>query len=359
MRLRDFDFELPPGQIAQAPLPERDASRLMTLDRKAGVVGHRRFDELPELLRPGDLLVLNDARVTPARLLGRKARTGGQVELLVVRPVAPRPAGEALSEGAGAFEWICLGQASKGLKPGAELEMTAGLSATVQEALGGGEYRVRFQAEGDVSLAALLERAGRVPLPPYISREPTTEDAHRYQTVYARSPGSVAAPTAGLHFTPALLARLEKVGVSRASITLDVGPGTFLPVREEEVERHRMHPERFHVPEETARAVDETRARGGRVIAVGTTVVRALESAAEPASGRLRPGPGETTLFIRPGFTFRGVDALLTNFHLPRSTLLMLVCAFAGRAQVLAAYGEAVRGGYRFFSYGDAMLIGG
>jgi S-adenosylmethionine:tRNA ribosyltransferase-isomerase len=358
MRLSDFDFELPPAQIAQAPLPERDASRLMTLGRTSGAVGHHRFTALPDLLRAGDLLVVNDARVIPARLLGRKAKTGGQVELLVVHPAASQPTAAALGAPADALEWICLGQASKGLKPGAELAFEGGLSAQVLEPLGNGEYRVRFATAGGEPLAEALGRAGRLPLPPYIERAPTDDDDARYQTVYARASGSVAAPTAGLHFTDALFARLHDKGIDKVAVTLDVGPGTFLPVREDDVDRHKMHAERYTVPSETAAAIRAARASGRRVVAVGTTVVRTLEAATDPATGTLREGPGETAIFIRPGHTFRQVDALVTNFHLPRSTLLMLVSAFAGREHTLAAYREAVASGYRFFSYGDAMLIG-
>lgn len=355
MRIEDFDFELPPGQIAQAPLPARDGSRLMVVSRATGEAVDRRFSELPSLLRPGDLLVLNDARVIPARLLGRKAGTGGKVELLVVRPAAGL-ATSALSGGADASEWICLGQASKGLKAGTRVELEAGLSAEVREALGGGEYLVRFASASPESFAVALERAGRMPLPPYIERAPTADDAHRYQTVYARAPGSAAAPTAGLHFTPEVLSALAARGVERAWLTLDVGPGTFLPVRED-LERHRMHAERFQVPEGTAAAIARARSEGRRVVAVGTTVVRTLESAFDEAEGAVRAGPGETALFIRPGFRFRALDALLTNFHLPRSTLLLLVSAFLGTERTLATYRAAVARGYRFFSYGDAMLI--
>ncbi len=357
MRLSDFDFELPSAQIAQAPLPERDASRLMTLGRSTGAVAHHRFSDLPDLLRAGDLLVVNDARVIPARLLGRKAKTGGQVELLVVHPAAPEPTATALGGRADALDWICLGQASKGLKAGAELAFDGGLSATVLEALGGGEYRVRFTTAGGEPLSEALGRAGRLPLPPYIERPPTDEDASRYQTVYARASGSVAAPTAGLHFTEALFARLRDKGIGKVPVTLDVGPGTFLPVREDEVDRHKMHAERYTVPPATAAAIREAKAEGRRVVAVGTTVVRTLEAASEPDTGALREGPGETAIFIRPGYAFRQVDALVTNFHLPRSTLLMLVSAFAGREPTLAAYREAVASGYRFFSYGDAMFV--
>ncbi len=355
--LSDYDFELPEAQIAQAPLGARDASRLMTVSRASGAVAHRRFADISELLRPGDVLVLNDARVIPARLLGSKVGSGGRVELLVVRPAASTLTSAALSQAPETLEWICLGQASKGLKPGQQVAFAGGLVAEVLEALGGGEYRVRFQAPPGTSLATLLDEAGRLPLPPYITREPDAADAERYQTVYARASGAVAAPTAGLHFTEATFAALEARGVRRYTVTLDVGPGTFLPVREEELDKHRMHPERFTVPDETAAAVNAAKAEGRRVVAVGTTVVRTLESATDPESGRLRAGPGETTLFIRPGFSFRQVDVLLTNFHLPRSTLVVLVSAFMGRERTLAAYREAVRAGYRFFSYGDAMLV--
>lgn len=356
MTLDDFDFHLPEAQIAQAPLPERDRSRLLRLSRSTGRTGHHHFADLPSLLREGDLLVVNDARVIPARLLGSKVPTGGRAELLVVRPAAHTSAQDALSEGPEATEWICLGQASKGLKAGTALAFEGGLTAEVTQALGGGEVRVRFKGpEG--SFAQALERAGRLPLPPYISRAPTAADAERYQTVFARSLGSAAAPTAGLHFTQALFEALEAKGIQRAALTLDVGPGTFLPVRAENLDAHKMHEERYHLPEETAERIEATRARGGRVVAVGTTVVRTLEAATDPATGRLRRGAGETALFIRPGFAFRQVDALITNFHLPRSTLVMLVSAFAGRERTLSAYREAVAQGYRFFSYGDAMLI--
>ena len=352
MPLSDYDFDLPEVLIAALPLAERDASRLLVLDRVSGAFAHRRFRDWPGLLRPGDLVVLNDTRVIPARLLGRKQGSGGRVELLLVRPDADVDASYALSGAADALSWICLGQASKGVRPGTVIELDGG-RATILEALGEGELRVRFEAGG--SVGALLERTGLVPLPPYVAREPTPEDRTRYQTVYAREDGSVAAPTAGLHLTPRTLADLEASGVERRFVTLDVGPGTFLPVRGEDESTHRMHAERYHVPEETAAAVNRARAEGRRVVAVGTTVVRTLESATE--GGEVRPGTGSSRLFIRPPYRFQVVDALLTNFHLPRSTLLMLVSAFAGRAQVLAAYRAAVAERYRFFSYGDAMFI--
>lgn len=352
MALSDYDFDLPDALIARAPLERRDASRLLVLDRASGHVAHRSFRDWPGLLRQGDLVVLNDTRVIPARLLGRKQGSGGRVELLLVRPDADIDTASALAGATDALSWVCLGQASKGLRAGTVVELEGG-SATVVQALGEGELRVRFESAG--SLAALLERAGRVPLPPYVAREATAEDRTRYQTVYARADGSVAAPTAGLHLTAETFAELERRGVERRFVTLDVGPGTFLPVRGDDESTHRMHAERYHVPDDTAEAVNRARVEGRRIVAVGTTVIRTLESAA--GQGRVRPGPGSSRLFIRPPHAFQAVDALLTNFHLPRSTLLMLVSAFAGREAVLAAYREAVAERYRFFSYGDAMFI--
>ena len=287
MPLSDYDFDLPEGLIAAAPLAERDASRLLVLDRASGAVAHRRFLDWPGLLRRGDVVVLNDTRVVPARLLGRKRGSGGRVELLLVRPDADVDASRALAGAADALSWVCLGQASKGVRPGVVVELEGG-RAMVLEALGEGELRVRFEAEG--SVGALLAREGRVPLPPYVSREPTDEDRIRYQTVYARADGSVAAPTAGLHLTPGTLAELEARGIERRFVTLDVGPGTFLPVRGEDESTHRMHAERYRVPEVTAEAVNRARAEGRRIVAVGTTVVRTLESAV--GEGRVRPGSG-------------------------------------------------------------------
>jgi S-adenosylmethionine:tRNA ribosyltransferase-isomerase len=352
--LSDFDYRLPPESIAQAPLAERDASRLLVLDRQSGALSHHRYRQLPELLRPGDLLVLNDTRVVQGRLLGHKRLTGGRAELLLVHPAAGTAVEQALGQPAAGQGWVCLGQSSKGLKPGSWLDFAGGLSAQVEATLGEGRWHVVFSGEG--SLAERLASAGQLPLPPYISRAPTAEDEARYQTVYARAPGSIAAPTAGLHFTPGLLQRLAARGISTVSVTLDIGPGTFLPVRTEDESLHRMHPERFHLSAEAAAEIESARAEGRRVVAVGTTVVRTLESAVEE-TGRVRAGVGQTDLFLRPGARFRVVDALLTNFHLPRSTLLMLVAAFAGREKVLAAYRVAVESGYRFFSYGDAMLV--
>ncbi|MGB8933203.1 MAG: tRNA preQ1(34) S-adenosylmethionine ribosyltransferase-isomerase QueA [Anaeromyxobacteraceae bacterium] len=341
MRISDFDYVLPEELIAQAPIEPRDAARLLVVPA-AGPYGHRMIADLPELLAPGDLLVLNDTRVIPARLLGRK-ESGGKAELLLCEP---------LSGGLGR-RWRAMGQASKTIRAGARL-LFDGLTAVVEAAEGEGFYVVLLDREGP-ELEAALAHAGRLPLPPYIRRAPDEHDRERYQTVLARSPGSAAAPTAGLHFTAALLERLAAIGVERTTVTLHVGPGTFLPVRAERLDDHRMHGERYEVPEEAVAAVARTRARGGRVIAVGTTSARTLESAWRV--DRLVPGEGRTELFIRPGHAFGVVDVLLTNFHLPRSTLLVLACALGGRERILGAYREAVDRRYRFFSYGDAMLI--
>jgi S-adenosylmethionine:tRNA ribosyltransferase-isomerase len=330
MRATDFDYALPEERIAQAPLPERDGARLLVLDRKGGDE-HRRIRDLPELLPSGALLVVNDTRVIKARVYGKKP-TGGRVELLLCDPL-------------GDGKWRCLGGASKPIRTG-PLTLDGERPPRAEVLRVDGEWvEVQFDGDGD-----WLDRIGCVPLPPYIHRDAGADDVARYQTVFAREPGAVAAPTAGLHFTPALLAALEARGIRRAAITLHVGPGTFAPLRTDEVSQHVMHAERFVVPEATARAVAETRAAGKPVVAVGTTVVRALEAHA-------RGDSGETRLFITPGFDFRAVDAMVTNFHLPRSTLLMLVAAFAGRDRILAAYREAVAREYRFYSYGDAMLI--
>ncbi|HET9769198.1 MAG TPA: tRNA preQ1(34) S-adenosylmethionine ribosyltransferase-isomerase QueA [Thermoanaerobaculia bacterium] len=344
MLVRDFDFELPDEAIAQRPAP-RGESRLLALDAE-GAERHRHVRDLPALLRPGDLLVVNDTRVLPARLFGRRVPSGGRVELL-------------LAERHGEREWDALLKPGRRAVPGTCIELSDELSAEVVARGEDGRFRLRFSA----AVEPHLERLGHVPLPPYIHRPDEATDRERYQTVYAREPGAIAAPTAGLHFDEALLAALDARGIERAAVTLHVGLGTFKPVTAELVHEHRMDAERYVIPEATAEALRRARAEGRRVVAVGTTVVRALESAAathgaEPTGDldEVPAGAGRSSLFIYPGYRFRVVDALLTNFHLPRSTLLMLVCAFAGRERVLAGYREAVEGGYRFYSYGDAML---
>jgi S-adenosylmethionine:tRNA ribosyltransferase-isomerase len=341
MRVSDFDYELPSELIAQEPLP-RGESRLLVLDRQ-GPQRYRRIAELPSLLRPGDLLVVNDTRVIPARLAARR-EGGGRVELLLVERLQPA-------------EWRCLAKPGRRLQPGARLELGGeadgeSLTARVVEREGEGQVRILFCEP----IEPHLDRLGHVPLPPYIRRPDHPADRERYQTVFAHRPGAIAAPTAGLHLSAALLAALREAGVLIAPLTLHVGLGTFRPVTVERVESHRMSPERYAVPPETARLVGRVRAAGGRIVAVGTTVVRTLETAASAGEGEVSAGEGTTELFIVPGFRFRVVDLLLTNFHLPRSTLLMLVSAFAGRERVLAAYREAIAGAFRFYSYGDAML---
>jgi S-adenosylmethionine:tRNA ribosyltransferase-isomerase len=333
----DFDYHLPDAAIAQRP-GERGRSRLLVLDAE-GAERHRTVADLPAILRPGDLLVVNDTRVIPARLFGRRRPGGGRVELL-------------LAEKRGAREWDALVKPGRRTRPGTVIDFDGGLTAEVGEAGADGRRRVRFSAEVEPH----LERFGHVPLPPYVKRPDDRADRDDYQTVFARHPGAIAAPTAGLHFTPELLAELAERGVDRTEVTLHVGLGTFKPVTATLVHEHRMDAERYTVPAAAAAAIAETRRRGGRVVAVGTTVVRTLESAAE-TDGTVRTGGGSTELFITPGYRFRVVDVLLTNFHLPRSTLLMLVSAFAGRERVLAAYRQAVEHGYRFYSYGDAMLV--
>jgi S-adenosylmethionine:tRNA ribosyltransferase-isomerase len=339
-----FDYDLPRELIAQEPAEPRDSSRLLVLDRVSGEREDRGFGELAELLRPGDCLVANRSRVIPARLLGVAVQGGGPVELLLLRPV-------------GSDRWEALVRPGRRCRVGARLALAGG-SARAQ-VVGDGRAGSRVVAfEGAWPVRELLERHGLPPLPPYIARHdaPKPEDRERYQTVYARDDGSVAAPTAGLHFTPELLARLERRGVAVHYLTLHVGPGTFRPLRAERVEEHRMEGEPVEVPEATARAIALAKRDGRRVIAIGTTTTRALEWAAGD-DGSVRGGAGEADLFIRPGHRFRIVDALVTNFHLPRSSLLVLVSAFAGRAVVLEAYRHAVVSGYRFYSYGDAMLI--
>ena len=349
--MSDFDYVLPAAAIARHPAARRDGSRLMSLARRRGTVTHHSFGALADLLRPGDLLVVNDTRVRPARLWCRKAATGGRVEILLIEPTRDAER-DGASVGGGSQRWLALAQSSKPLKAGTELTVEGGdRRLDVVERRPGGW--VELAIDGDVD--TLTEKYGQLPLPPYMDRAPESADADRYQTIFARADrvGSVAAPTAGLHFTDAVLDALRARGVRRAAVTLHVGPGTFLPVRAEDPDDHEMHAERFFLSAETAAAIAQTRSEGGRIVAVGTTVTRVLESLDDPTI----PAEGGTDLFIRPGFTFRQVDALITNFHLPRSTLLMLVCAFAGRESVLGAYAEAVDAGYRFYSYGDAMLI--
>jgi S-adenosylmethionine:tRNA ribosyltransferase-isomerase len=335
LTLADFDYELPPELIAQAPLPQRSASRLLVVD---GVtLDDRSVTDLPECLRPGDLLVMNDSRVLHARLYGRKA-SGGQVEVLVERIV-------------GSDEVLAQVRASKPPKAGSRLVLEGGLEVDVVARVGE-FYHLRLPGDALV----LIEQHGRLPLPPYITRDAAAPDEARYQTVYAREKGSVAAPTAGLHFDDELIARLRARGVAIAYVTLHVGAGTFQPVRTHDLAAHRMHTERYSIPAETLAAIAAVRARGGCIVAVGTTTLRALESAAD-AQDSVKVGAGETAIFITPGFKFRVVDKLLTNFHLPKSTLLMLVAAFAGLPEIRAAYRHAIAARYRFFSYGDAMLL--
>ena len=335
MRRSDFTYELPPELIAQEPLAERSASRMLTLDGATGALADRQIRDLPQLVQPGDLLVFNDTKVIPARLYAVK-ESGGKVELLLERPLDSHSA-------------LVHARASKPLRPAMELTSRGGIIRIVEK------HGDLWTVELPEAALPFFERYGQMPLPPYIRREPDSNDAMRYQSLFARKQGAVAAPTASLHFDQPLLAALHERGVQTAFVTLHVGAGTFQPVRTDAVGAHVMHAEFVEVSDDAVKAVAAAHARGGRVIAVGTTVVRALESAA--GAGTLAPYVGDSSLFIVPGFRFRVVDAILTNFHLPESTLLMLVSAFAGRDAVLAAYRHAVAGQYRFFSYGDAMFI--
>ena len=339
-RASDFDYQLPPSLIAQDPLPDRASSRLLVLDRGSGSTRHVQFPAIVELMEPEDVIVLNVSRVIPARLHGRRD-TGAPAELLLVR---------ALPDGT----WLAMGHPGGKLKPGRCVRFGDDSAVQIVEQLGGGLRRVKFV--GSLDAQATLAKYGEVPLPPYIRRAPRPEDRDRYQTVYAAHDGSVAAPTAGLHFTPEILRELRARGVAVAELDLHVGPGTFKPVEADDLTRHTMHAEAYVVSHETAAVINERRRTGGRVWAVGTTVVRTLETGAQP-DGTIRPGAGDTALFIHAPYAFRAVDRLLTNFHLPRSTLLMLVCAFGGYEHVMRAYGEAVRERYRFYSYGDAMAL--
>lgn len=340
MKTSDFYYDLPQELIAQHPLEQRDASRLLCLDRQSGAVQHAHFSDLPELLSPGDLLVMNDSRVLPARLYGQKIPTGAAVEFLLLEP-------------RGIDCWEVIVRPGRRLRPGAMVRFGDGLlDAEILEVLEGGNRLVRFQAQGN--FYEVLERIGRMPLPPYITEE--LADNERYQTVYARETGSAAAPTAGLHFTPELFAQLDARRVHRAFVTLHVGLGTFRPVKVEEIADHHMHSEHYYLSAETAGKINQTKAAGGRVIAVGTTSCRTLESVWQK-EGKIVESEGYTDIFLYPGCTFGVLDGLITNFHLPESTLIMLVSAFAGYTHTMAAYQEAVQERYRFFSFGDAMLI--
>lgn len=339
MKKSDFYFDLPERLIAQTPLKQRDGSRLLLLDKASGDIRHEHFFSLPEYLKAGDCLVLNNSRVLPARLIGSRA-SGGAVELVLLRDL-------------GDGRWECLSRPGRKTKPGTELHFGDGeLKAQVESVAEGGNRIVKFSFEG--IFLEVLERLGKMPLPPYIKEE--LADSERYQTVYSRELGSAAAPTAGLHFTRELLKKIEDSGVRVCYVTLHVGLGTFRPVKEDDIENHEMHSEFCIIPEETARIVSETKSSGGRVIAVGTTSCRTLESFAA-ADGSLEACSGWTDIFIYPGYSFKCVDALVTNFHLPESTLIMLVSALAGRENVLEAYKNAVENEYRFFSFGDAMFI--
>ena len=339
MRKSDFYFDLPEELIAQTPLERRDSSRLLHLDKTTGELEHRHFYDLLDYLREGDCMVFNDSRVLPARLIGARP-TGGSVELVLLRD---------LGEG----RWECLSRPGRKTRPGTEILFGDGeLKATVESVAEGGNRIVRFDYEG--IFLEVLERLGKMPLPPYIKEE--LQDSERYQTIYSREIGSAAAPTAGLHFTKELMEKIAAKGVKLCYVTLHVGLGTFRPVKAEEIEDHEMHSEFCIIPEETARIVSETKKNGGRVIAVGTTSCRTLESFARE-DGSLPATSGWTNIFIYPGYTFKCIDALVTNFHLPESTLIMLVSALAGREHVLHAYEEAVKERYRFFSFGDAMFI--
>jgi len=339
MKTSEFDYQLPKELIAQDPVEPRDSSRLMVLYRKSGEIEHRIFRDVMEYLNPGDCLVINDTKVIPARLKGRKADTGGQVEIFLLAELEKDL-------------WEALVRPGRRLRPGAKVIIGDGrLTATIEKRLAGGERLVSFSYEGDFN--DIISELGEVPLPPYIEKPLGQID--RYQTIYARDWGSVAAPTAGLHFTPELMLKLKDKGVIVTAVTLRVGIDTFRPVREENVEEHKMHSEAYSVSPDVANVINEIKEKGNRVIAVGTTSVRVLETAG--ISGKVKPGISNTNLFIYPGFEFKVVDAIITNFHLPKSTLLMMISAFAGKETILKAYDEAVKEKYRFYSFGDAMLI--
>jgi len=344
MQLTDFDFLLPDELIAQIPVERRDASRLLCLQRRSATIEARQFTDILNYFQSGDVLVINDTQVIPARLLGQKT-TGGKVEVLLVRQ----------HQGADDVpEWLCLTKSSKPLRVGTVVNFTHDFSAEIMEEMTAPYRRVRFYCSGD--FMQKIETVGHLPLPPYIKRDDGLEDRSRYQTVFAREKGAVAAPTAGLHFTSEILQQLRSAGVEIVNLTLHVGLGTFLPVRVDDISQHKMHAELFSIPVATATAVNRARGEGRRVFALGTTSARALETAARD-DGTLRAGDGDSEIFIYPGYRFKIVDALITNFHLPKSTLLMLVSAFAGRDFILSAYQQAIVERFRFFSYGDCMLI--
>ena len=339
MKKSDFYYDLPERLIAQHPLERRDSSRLMVLDKKTGAIEHRVFSDLTEILMPGDCLILNDTRVLPARIYGEKISTGAVVEFLLLKQLS-------------ASQWECIVKPGKKAREGAAFDFSGIMQGTITQVLETGNRIIDFSFEGN--FFELLEKIGSMPIPPYIKEK--LEDNERYQTVYSKHLGSAAAPTAGLHFTKQMLQALEQKGINIGSVTLHVGLGTFRPVKADNIEEHVMHSEHYRVPEETAALINATKAKGGRIIAVGTTSCRTLETAADE-SGRLQASEGESKIFIYPGYRFKCIDALITNFHLPESTLIMLVSALAGRENVLRAYETAVREEYRFFSFGDAMFI--
>ncbi|MDF3003225.1 MAG: queA [Bacillota bacterium] len=342
MHINDFDYNLPEELIAQHPADKRDESRLMVIDRSTGELSHKHFYDILDYLNPGDCLVMNNSKVLPARLFGVKEHTGAKVEFLLIKRIE----GDI---------WEAMVRPGKRLHPGDRVSFGDGtLMADIIEHSEGGTRLVKFEYEG--VFLELLEQLGKIPLPPYIERESGAEDKERYQTVYCKEEGSVAAPTAGLHFTEELLKRAEKKGVKLAYVTLHVGIGTFRPVKCETIEEHKMHFEEYHIDDENANIINETKRSGGRIISVGTTSTRTMESAATE-DGIILPGEGSTGIFIYPGYRFKVVDCLITNFHLPKSTLLMLVSALYNRENIISAYNEAVAQDYRFFSYGDAMFI--
>ncbi|MBE6935524.1 MAG: tRNA preQ1(34) S-adenosylmethionine ribosyltransferase-isomerase QueA [Ruminococcaceae bacterium] len=338
MKRSDFFYDLPEELIAQTPLLQRDSSRMLVLSRESGEIAHRHFHDITEYLRPGDCIVLNESRVIPARLIGVSAKTGSPVEILLLTQRGD--------------EWECITRPGKRTREGARVKFGDELEAEVTGVTETGNRIVRFHYDG--IFMEVLEQLGKMPLPPYITEE--LDDASRYQTVYSKNPGSAAAPTAGFHFTPELLAKIEEMGVKIARVTLHVGLGTFRPVKADEITDHVMHAEYYEVPQEAADTINAARAAGGRIISVGTTSTRTLESVAEE-NGHIPAASGWTSIFIYPGYRFRAIDGLITNFHLPESTLIMLVSAFAGYDHTMAAYHEAVRERYRFFSFGDSMLI--